>query len=152
MSNQNPNGMGTQSVSARTGRSYKRDVSKCIRSLHYTRDDICPICYETLHGDRSLLATTCNHLMHMDCWDQYVNTSINRLVENDSDVSAQTVIATFIYRFAGPHCPVCRNEVPTLHWFALAVQDKDFMSATAAGLVGLNVDTALKFASMRKRE
>ena len=90
--------------------------------------------------------------MHMDCWDQYVKASIDRLVENNSDVSAQTVIATFMNRFAGPHCPICRNEVPTLHWFALVVQEKYFMSAVAEGLVGLNVDTALKIACMRKTE
>ena len=149
MSNPTPNCI---TVSARSKRFYKRDVSKCIRSLQYTQDDICPICYETLHGHRTLLATTCNHLMHMDCWDQYVKASIDRLVENNSDVSAQTVIATFMNRFAGPHCPICRNEVPTLHWFALVVQEKDFMSAVAKGLVGLNVDTALKIACMRKTE
>lgn len=136
-------------MSARSERYHVRDVLKCIRSRKYARDDSCPICLESLSRGDELMATVCNHLMHADCWNKYVVASNMRLLEDDPDINALTLLTAFFNRHAGPQCPVCRHDAPTLHYLTLAIQEKRCMD-TVEAVCGFNLDTALQLASVKR--
>ena len=109
----------------RTRRAWAREVESCKRRRGADFDNTCPICLESLDGGYPGLATLCDHVMHADCYIMYMHSAAGARLEGRERLTNREVFDYCLERHAGTNCPVCRNELPTLHRLALAFQDKN---------------------------
>ena len=85
-----------------------------------TLDRTCAICLEDMLGNDEIMLTVCDHAFHLKCWQNYVMSQNPPEPQNFGDNTESYIWLNlfFFNNHAGPPCPVCRRNYPTIHYLA----------------------------------
>ena len=64
---------------------------------------LCPICFEKMGTVIEMKITSCHHVFHKECWDDY-----NEHHDNNNVTNYNSIFGTQVYPL---DCPVCRETI-----------------------------------------
>ena len=116
----------------RTSRAKSREVNKYFKKNG--DDGICAICTDSLVNRDTMTAnvcvTVCGHGFHTDCWIAYTTSHRPDVPQNDEppEERLRKIGIWYVTAFAGPPCPICRQDNPTIHHLARRTADANLNS------------------------
>jgi hypothetical protein len=119
-------------------------AAKRARGMAADDDEPCSICHAPLDDGSLVTVTTCGHSYHEACWSAFVLSKTPRASAGMG--TAHLLAAAYINAFAGPPCPLCRTQFPTIHTMALRLADRK-SAKVDRDVARVDVDTSLFMAS-----